>query len=254
MISTIMKRVDYIMAQTDADADRFMRLGAKPLSVAVYGNAKFDQVPTNNGKAPAEELARYFSGIKDFIFVAGSIRGGEIGSVIKAVKKALERAPDLHIVLALRHMKELPKLEMALQTRGLSYVKRSEIGGKTVRSHSVMVLDTMGELGSLYHYADLAFVGGSLVKIGGHDPLEPAAAGCAVCFGRHMENSRMFADILVQANGALYVNSGNDLNRLIVGLASDKSRAEIMGEKARQAVLSHSGVSAKAAQKLVELL
>ncbi len=112
----------------------------------------------------------------------------------------------------------------------------------------------MGELRSLYSYADLAFVGGSLVKIGGHDPLEPASAGCMVCFGPYMENTRMFADILVEDGGASYINDSNELLSLIIKLAKDRDMARQLGKIAYQTVSAHAGASAKAARKLSEYI
>ena len=156
-------------------------------------------------------------------------------------------------MLAPRHMKNLLKLEESLIANNLPYSKRSAIN-ETSEPVNVLVLDTMGELGRLYRYADLAFVGGSFVKVGGHDPLEPASSGCPVCFGPYMENSRMFVDILVKSGGAFYVNSELELQGLIVKMLNDKSLTKELGRKARQAVLNNSGVSKIIADKLAEFI
>jgi len=251
---SMLQKIDYIMTQTDSDAERFLMLGARPSAVAVYGNTKFDQVLTAERKPPAVELKEYLGADNQFVFIAGSVRAGEIHIVIDALAIVLKSISNFSVVLAPRHLKDLNKLETAVKLAELSYIKRSHFPGNPSANKPVLILDTMGELGGLYSFADLAFVGGSLVKIGGHDPLEPASAGCAVCFGPHMDNSRQFADMLVASGGAVYVKNSADLSNLIKMLIDDKARAKLIGEKARQAVLSHTGVSKKIAVKLVEYL
>jgi 3-deoxy-D-manno-octulosonic-acid transferase len=97
-------------------------------------------------------------------------------------------------------------------------------------------------------------VGGSLVKVGGHDPLEPASAGCPVGFGPNMQNARMFADILVDSGGGFYINDEQELAGILQKLIVDKTLAKELGRKAHLAVLSHAGVSRRIAEKLAEFL
>jgi len=253
-VKSILKQVNYVMAQTDIDAERFIKLGAKPDNVAVYGNTKFDQILEIDKKPPAEDLKDFLTGQDAFVFIAGSVRAGEFKSIAETLKQVMGDVKQIRAIIAPRHLKEVKKLERTLQNTGVSYVKRTVLHETPVANWSVMILDTMGELGSLYRFADLAFVGGSIVNIGGHDPLEPASSGCAVCFGRNMENSRLFADILVESKGAVYIKSSDELASLITRLAVNKDEAKIMGENARQAVLSHSGVSEKIVEKLTEFI
>jgi len=251
---SMLKKIDYIMTQTDSDAERFMMLGARPSAVAVYGNTKFDQVLTAERKPPAKELEEYLGVDNQFVFIAGSIRAGEIQTVIDAISAVLKSNTNFRVALAPRHLKELNQLETAVKLAELFYIKRSDLSGQSSAIQPVLILDTMGELGGLYPFADLAFVGGSLVKIGGHDPLEPASAGCAVCFGPHMDNSRQFADMLVDSGGAVYVKNGVELANLIKMLITDTAKAKMTGDKARRAVLSHTGVSKRIALKLLEFI
>jgi len=253
LLSPVLEKMEYIMTQTEKDSARFVKLGTRPENIEIYGNTKFDQILIENAKAPAEELVSLLNHDDDFVFIAGSIRPGEYQAVLTAVKSALMENINLKAVIAPRHMKDINLLEMTLTAFGLSYIKRSELPG-TESNKSVLIIDTMGELKSLYSHADLAFVGGSLVKIGGHDPLEPASAGCMVCFGPYMDNTRMFADILVESGGASYINGSDELLSLITKLAKDQDLAGQLGKIAHQTVLTHSGASAKTARKLAEFV
>ncbi|MCP4583978.1 MAG: hypothetical protein GY839_20395 [candidate division Zixibacteria bacterium] len=253
LFSSALRNIELIIAQTDDDASRFKKLGAKPDLVVTYGNIKFDQVLDKNPRPPAKVIKDFLNHDGRFVFIAGSIRTGEFQSVLKAITKALKSNVELKVVIAPRHMKDIGLLETCLKSFSLGYIKRSELPAAESRA-AVMILDTMGELGGLYSYANLAFVGGSLIKIGGHDPLEPASAGCMVCFGPHMDNSLMFANLLVDSGGATYIKNSDELLSLIMKLAGDNNLSSTMGRKAYQAVLDHSGVSARTARKLLELI
>lgn len=252
--SDMLRNIDYIMTQTDNDSERFIKLGAPRGNTAVFGNAKFDQVLITNPKPPAKEMEDFLTVGKPFVFIAGSVRAGEIQSIVESVTDASSKVDNCKIVIAPRHLKNLNNLETTMQMAGLSYFKRSKLTSQSSKKHSILILDTMGELTGLYCFADLAFIGGSLVKIGGHDPLEPASSGCAVCFGPYMDNSRLFADILINNEGAVYVNNSIELTELILKFAADKTLTQTAGEKAKQAVMSHTGISKKIANKLKELL
>jgi len=253
LLTSVLQKIKLIMTQTDNDSARFIKLGARPENVVIYGNTKFDQVLVENAKAPAEELVNFLNHDNKFVFIAGSVHPGEYQSVLTVVKSALTENIHLKTVIAPRHMKDINLLEISLNALSLSFTKRSELP-KAKSNVSVLIIDTMGELSSLYSYADLAFIGGSLVKIGGHDPLEPASAGCMVCFGPYMDNTRRFADILVESGGALYINDGDELFNLIKKLSKDPDMARNLGQIAHQTVSAHAGASAKTARKLAEFV
>lgn len=255
-MKSIFRRIDFVMAQSEEDAQRFIDLGASPERVAVYGNIKFDQVADSiNGQLP-DDLAAYFGCPDDFVFIAGSVRKKEIAPVVRAVSDALKENKSFKAVIALRHLKNIKSLEKCLNELQLPYIKRTSLDLSKMQTNfpRILILDSMGELGSLYTKANLSFVGGSLVPIGGHDPLEPASAGSAICFGPHMENSLLASKQLVESGGAEQVNNGQQLADLILGLAKNKQRAKNMGDKARQLVLKHSGVSKRIVTKLTEYL
>ena len=253
LFSPAIGKINLVMAQTDDNAERFVAMGASKERVLTAGNIKFDQVLNQGFNPPDKELLAYLNHADRFIFIAGSIWPGEFEVILESAKKLLNVSKTARVILAPRHMKNLSKLEEDLNRHNIQYIKRSKISESQAKSN-VMILDTMGELRGLYRYANLAYVGGSLVTVGGHDPLEPASSSCPVCFGPHMENSKSFTEILVKAGGAFYISSDEELTSLMLKLASDPAQAKTIGQRAYQAVLAHSGVSKIIAAKLAELL
>ena len=253
LFSPAIGKINLVMAQTDDNAGRFIAMGAKPKDVLTAGNIKFDQVLNLGLTPPDKELLHYLVHDDKFIFIAGSIWPGEFEAILTSTKKLLSESNTARVILAPRHLKNLTKLEEALSRHNIRYIKRSKLT-EIERKPDVMILDTMGELRGLYRYANLAFVGGSLVTVGGHDPLEPASSACPVCFGPHMENSKAFTEILVKAGGAFYINNTEELTSLLLKLVHDPQAAKVIGQKAYRAVLAHSGVSKNIAIKLAELL
>jgi 3-deoxy-D-manno-octulosonic-acid transferase len=255
-VKAILQKIDFIMAQTKEDSQRFINLGANPDRIEIYGNIKFDQIANSGNGQVAPELSAYFAQSDDFVFIAGSVREKEIAPVVEAISAISKKRNNFKAVIALRHLKNIKLLENHLQKSGLTYIKRSQLDSSTAKSDypKLMILDTMGELGSLYTQANLSFVGGSLVPIGGHDPLEPAAAGSGVCFGPHMENSLLASKELVESGGAKTVNDSKQLISLIDNLIQNRQNAKTMGDKARQLILEKSGVSHRILTKLTEYL
>jgi 3-deoxy-D-manno-octulosonic-acid transferase len=254
LFKSVLGHVNYVMAQTGDDLERFTSLGLDTDHIADYGNIKFDQVLNRDTRPIAPEMKAYLDDDETkFVFIAGSIWPREFSPVINAIMATSEDHPELINILAPRHMKHLKQLEEALHLAHLPYIRRSKMAD-TNTDAKVMILDTMGELSNLYSYAHLAFVGGSLVNVGGHDPLEPASAGCPVGFGPNMQNARLFADILVDSGGGFYLSGEDALTGLLQKLVVDKALAKNLGRKAHLAVLSHAGVSRRIAEKLAEYL
>ena len=246
LFAPVLKKFSRVLAQTKADAERFRGLGAENAEVA--GNLKYDQVLTNNvPNGPRLKVV----GNGKFIFVAGSIRKGEDEILADVISRALESGLDMRFILVPRHMKEIADVENVLNNRNIRYRLRSDMADNTIDLDSVLLVNTMGELRDFYSIADIAFVGGSLVPVGGHDPLEPAALGKPVIFGPYMENARDAADILLESGGATQVMGKYDLFDILKESRLDRHLLEIKGEKCKKAILSMSGVSGKVARILI---
>lgn len=255
-MKSILGKIDFIMAQSDEDAQRFIALGASKKHVEIYGNIKFDQAANPANGQVADNLVSYLNRPGNFVFIAGSVREKEINPVVEAISATFKKQNIIIAIIAVRHLKNIGLLENALRRFGLPYIKRRDLESpfNLTKAPNILVLDTMGELGGLYSKANLSFVGGSLVPIGGHDPLEPASAGCAVCFGPYMENSQSASRQLLESGGARQIGDSSQLSGLIAELSQNRAIAKSMGDKARQMVLKHSGVSHRIVTKLSEYL
>lgn len=249
-----LRQIDLIMAQTEVDRQRFIAIGASPGRVSVYGNIKFDQLAGLKERQPAAEILNFIKSPNAFVFIAGSVRKGEMPIIVKAITLSIKANVLIRAIIAPRHMKDLPALKKELKKSGAIYVKRSRIRPNMVISERILLLDTMGELDSIYRYCNLAFVGGSLVSIGGHDPLEPASAGCALCFGSSMYNNQYAANKLIELGAACQVNGADELANLIVELADNPEQAARMGKAAAKFVNDNAGVSKKIASALSKYL
>ena len=233
----------WVAAQSSADADRFIALGADPARTRVVGNLKFDM---RLGEAVAEngrELRRRYLGARP-VWTAGSTHEGEEEMVLGA-HAALERAVrGALLVLVPRHPQRFEGVAALLERRGLVFDRRGR--SETVRPEAqVLLLDTMGELTAFYAASDVAFVGGSLVPVGGHNLLEPAALGVPVITGPHTQNGPEIARLLIEAGGALEVADSTALADAAGRLLADPALRERMGESARSFVEAHRGSLAR---------
>ena len=233
----------WVAAQSSADADRFIALGADPARTRVVGNLKFDM---RLGEAVAEngrELRRRYLGARP-VWTAGSTHEGEEELVLGA-HAVLERAVrGALLVLVPRHPQRFAGVAALLERRGLVFDRRGR--SETVRPEAqVLLLDTMGELTAFYAASDVAFVGGSLVPVGGHNLLEPAALGVPVITGTHTQNGPEIARLLIEAGGALEVADGVALAAAAGRLLADPALRERMGESARSFVEAHRGSLAR---------
>jgi 3-deoxy-D-manno-octulosonic-acid transferase len=227
-----------IGAQTESEAGRFRELGAAPSAVVVTGNMKYD-LP--EPEATEEALRRRF-GLEDRpVVVAGSTGEGEDPLVLEAFRSARAGRPDLFLVLAPRHPERADAVAHDAEARQVRLHRLSS--GEDARAGAAdgLLLDRVGELAALYAIAACAFVGGSLVPIGGHNLLEPAAAGVPVLFGPHVDHVEQDARALLDAGGAIEVASGAELADRFADLLRDEGRRRAMGAAARELFASGRG-------------
>ena len=239
-----------LVVQTKKDAERFCFLGANPQRVKVVGNLKFD-VP--NLVVP-EKLAEQLRIAKDqLIWVAGSTRKGEEEIVIEAWQEVRKTNPNLLLILAPRHLERLREVEKILVNYKVSFTRRSCIGEELL-NFPVILLDTMGELASLYALAKVALVGGSLVPLGGHNPLEPAAQGVPVLVGPYTQNFSQIVSLLLDKGVARVVKNSAELAAAVQAILLSSEKESILSEQARQAVLSYQGAAEKTMDLVHKLL
>ncbi len=252
----VLKEVDLFLMQTEEDAERIRRLGAPPDRVVVLGNLKYDMALNGPSEENGRWVRRNFMGERPSkIWIAGSTGEGEEEMVLTAFEKIRRRIPSLRLILAPRHPERFDAVASLLTTRGLSFIRRTQLSATAAPpTASILLLDTVGELSGLYGLADVAFVGGSLIKKGGHNIIEPAAAGVPVLFGPHTSNfAEMTRDFLAH-DAALEVKDTDELAASTAALLEDSSRARAMGDRGRALVARSAGATARTVEKILELL
>ena len=253
---TMLRTLSLCLMQSDRDVDRIIALGAEASRVRRTGNIKFDQPrPTVTGGEAARAYLRLQE--REQLFVAGSTHPGEEEMLVECYRALVAQCPSAVLLLAPRHIERAESVETMIRARGFAVQRRSTIGqGAAKRSTGprVLVLDSRGELAAIYREAVVAFVGGTLVPIGGHNLLEPAQWAKPVLFGPYTDHCAEIADLLVQAGGGHRVLQADDLTRKIVALFTDDKERERMGRLALQVVEQNQGALQQTLEAIDKLL
>ena len=219
--------------QSGEDARRIAAIGAPAERVHGARNLKYDLPARRVSAGEKADLRRAFR-IPDGVTVltAGSTHPGEEGAVIDAFSALATAKPALLFILVPRHPERAGEVARLLTELGMPFVLRSELdkGGKAPVAGECLLVDTIGELMKLYSLSDIAFVGGSLVPVGGHNLLEPASVGVPVLFGPRMHNFREITDLVLSAGAGLQVPDGAALRDELGRLLGDDARRAEMGE------------------------
>jgi 3-deoxy-D-manno-octulosonic-acid transferase len=244
----VLRCVDFACVQTPTDAMRFIELGLSPARVEVVGNTKFDQA-LEAAEANAEEWRTRLSLPPDApVIVVGSTRTPEEEQlIVEAYLQVLRTLPTTCMVLAPRHLERVPEVERLLQERGLTPLRRTQLPLSEGYAQ-VVLLDTFGELASLYSVADVAVVGGAFAPLGGQNLFQPLAHGKPVFFGPHTHNFRDIAQMAKEAGVGFEVRTAQELAEGILRLLQDiKAREEIEG-RARELIARHQGAAQRSVQ------
>ena len=241
-----------VAAQSEADAERFVALGVPAGRVRVTGSMKFDMAIRGSVKEQAEVLRRDWGNDRP-VWVAASTHEGEEEAVIEAHRQVLRRLPEALLVLVPRHPERFDRAAQLVRRAGLAMVRRTERAAVTPDT-AVFLGDTMGELPVFLGAADAAFVGGSLVDIGGHNVLEPAAFGVPVVFGPHMHNFAAISEMLLGADAALQVPDAQGLGEVVLRWLGDASERTRIGENGRRVVEANRGALERTWRMVADLL
>ncbi len=251
-IGNPLRRIDCFLMRSDEEAERVLALGAAPDRVWVTGNTKFDALVLDAGAAREEALQADMGLAADApVLMAGSTHEGEEEVVLAAYAKLRARHPGLKLVVAPRYVERAGRIMALAAEAGLTSRLRS--AGRTAGTADVTVLDSIGELASAYRLATLVFVGGSFVRRGGQNVLEPAAQGKPVLFGPHMENFKDSVQVL-QGRGGLQVGTPDQLLKVADELLSRPDQLEELGAMARQSVGAIRGASARNVEHMLSIL
>ena len=255
----VLADIDAFCVQSEESARRFVEIGAQPERVTVTGSLKFDSLePAASAGAqarPRDRVLRYFRFAPSRpVFVAGSTMKGEEAMVLRVFRRLKTAQPAAVLVLAPRHPERFGEVVQLSQQEGFRTARRSDLPIDAEPRADVVVLDTIGELATVYQLGTVVFVGGSLVPTGGHNVLEPAVFGRPVVFGPHMQN---FAEIAAAflANGAgVQVSDEGALEDQVLGLMTDPVRRARLGAAARALVEANRGAKEKTLAVLDGLL
>lgn len=234
-----------VAAQSEADAERFRQLGAP--RVSTMGNIKFDlavpEAQVQLGRSLREALGQRP------VWIAASTHEGEEEAALAAHRELRKSLPDAALILVPRHPQRFDGVAKLVATADFSCARRRSWGGEALAA-DVLLGDSMGEMFAYFAAAQIAFVGGSLVPVGGHNVLEPAALGLPVLFGPQMHNFIAARDLLLGENAAEQVADAGQLAAALLRLLQDPAGRDAMGDAGRRAVVANRG----ALQKLLTLL
>lgn len=252
----VLKNVDALSMIGEEDARRIRRMGADPAKVMVNGNAKYDLLAGQADPAFVEEMrAELDLTPRSRVLVAGSTRRDEESMVLDAYDKILRHFPDTLLFIAPRHIDRTPAIASLLKSRGYAYQLRSHmIEQRVERRAPVVIMNTFGELFSLYSVGTIVFCGGSLVPLGGQNPLEPAAWGKAAFYGPFMENFPDAEALLARVGGGIRVSSTEDFAERAVWFLNHPEELEARGARARNAVIQNQKAAIKHARVIADLI
>jgi len=242
----------FIAAQSTEDAERFVSIGANPARTHVVGNIKFDFGYPPDMEARGHEL-RGLLGVHRPVWVAGSTHAKEEEQVIDAHMLIRQRFSNALLVLVPRHPPRFAEVAALLRDRGVPFVTRTSKEAVNPDAQ-VYLLDTLGELPAFYAAGDVAFVGGSLVPIGGHNLLEPAALSLPIVAGPHNFNSADIARLLIEHGAVRIAHDAAQLAAVVGDLLTDPATRTVMGASGRKAVDGNRGAVARLMQFLEPLL
>ena len=218
-----------IAAQTQADADRFIELGANPARTTVTGNIKFDVELGRKVASDGKTLRDALFGERP-VWIAASTHDGEEQQLLSAHRKLLENHPSLLLVLVPRHPERFAGVRDLIEKQAFNVISRTE-KQPCEESTEIFLVDTMGEVPLFFAASDIAFVGGSLVPVGGHNLLEPAAQGLPIVTGPHLFNSQEIADDFINLGACRVVADEVELVVEVANLIDDPAAAGEMGKK-----------------------
>ncbi|AOE49273.1 lipid IV(A) 3-deoxy-D-manno-octulosonic acid transferase [Kangiella sediminilitoris] len=239
-----------VLAVGEDDRARFVRLGVSPEKTLVTGNIKFDQTFEENGRPSYYPLWQENSAP---VWLAASTHRGEDEIILQAHEKVLKQIPDAKLVIVPRHPERFNEVAKLIESHKLSYARRSEENTWQV-SVQILLGDTMGELMMAYKLADVAFVGGSLVSIGGHNMIEPASLGKPIISGSHVHNFKEIFGQLKLKGAALTADNADSISSVVVRLLGNPEERIGMGLSAKAVVEQSHGALDKTVEALKPFL
>ncbi|MGB4498853.1 MAG: lipid IV(A) 3-deoxy-D-manno-octulosonic acid transferase [Methylococcaceae bacterium] len=241
LVLPALNAITKIATQTEMDKNRFIEIGAKPENVENLGNIKFDVTVTDEVLSQGHALKNQLFKNR-FIFLAASTHDGEEILLIEAYKNLKKQIPELLLAIAPRHPERFAIVENLAKNVNLQIITRTS-NQICENETDVFLIDTLGELKLFYATADITFVGGSFVPVGGHNVLEPAAVGVPVLFGLEMKNFALISTKILAANAAIQCENVTDLETKIVELYNQPELRNTLISNAKNFVAQNQGAT-----------
>ena len=244
LVKRLVRSVRIFCVQSDLDKSRFLQLGINSDRIKVTGNMKFDAIEELDTKQFLElDILKRKTSLNqdDFFIVAGSTHNKEEEYVLDAFIELKKEFNSLRLLIAPRHLERLGSIEDLIGRRGLKSQSLSKI--EVAYKDSILLLDTIGQLRLIYSLANLVFIGGSLVSIGGHNILEPAFFGKPILVGPYMHNFRAVTKLFLSNRALAQVKDSGDLKLKMKELMSDKDKLDNLGRAAKSVLASKQGAT-----------
>jgi len=238
----IMRSITELASHNKKDAERFIELGLISSKSHVTGSIKFDISPSIEQLASVANLKAQYKTQERFVWVAGSTHPLEHEMILNAHQQLLKKYPNSLLVIAPRHPEQFDKVADTLAQSPLSFSRRSN---DNYQNEHVLLADTLGELQCLYGAGNVSYVGGSLIRRGGHNPLEAAAFSVGVITGPHTYNFNHVYPELIKLKGAVVVENTDELATQLINLSQNTKACQTLGNKAQQCVLKNQGAIKK---------
>ena len=256
-ISKVFNNINVLCMQSEEDGRRMRMLGVEASKLNVTGNIKFDQPSSKPVGSERDQLVKELGWVPpSATWVAGSTHPGEEGIILEVYTRLKEEFPNLGLILAPRSQQRFSEVFTMVKQRGWQTARRSQLLGENSRGVQldVLVLDTIGELARIYSLGNFAFIGGSLVDSGGHNPLEAAQRGLPVVFGPHMKNFKEIGTILIESGGGFQISTEDELFEQIKGWLVAPAKCKEQGKRAQGALEAHRGAVARSIEVIRGLL
>lgn len=248
----MMDDITLVATHNRQDGERFLALGLSPQKLVVTGSIKFDICIDQQLRQRSEQLKAQWA-LNRPVWVAGSTHPGEDKLLLQVYRQVLAVQPDLLLVLVPRHQERFEQVARLITQEQFIWLRRSE-GQVPERQTQVVLGDTMGELMLLWSLADIAFVGGSLVKHGGHNPLEPCAFNVPVLSGPHVFNFQQIYQQLIDNNAVLITPDAQQLSDSVIDLLQHQQTLQQLGRNASQVISQNRGALGRLHQQIARLL
>lgn len=242
IIKPCLRQMTHLYMQSQADADRVRALGhVSPEQVTVAGNLKFDLIPTvdTTQRAILAHLLNIQDG--DTVLTFASTHSGEDLPLVETYLQLKKDFPELKLILAPRHPERLSEIKNILTSKALSYGIRSQLSESNPNHQAIVVLDSIGELLTVYSFTTIAVMGGSFIEKGGQNPLEPLSQRVPVIFGPHMHNFAEISRMVLEGQAGYQVHTPQELAQAVTSLLTQPEIYNIVAEKGQQLIENNRG-------------